>query len=136
MTETTLSDDELTVLLIAAEDQSMMPIGRWRAPVESLLARGYLRSLDHFNHVITPEGRKAIEGRAAEDVLTMEQAYRQTYRDVADAQAEARRAVEEAAQALVRAAKVSVGATGDRLDTAVLNWNGELLRRALKLVRS
>ena len=129
---TPLSDDEFTVLLIAAEDQSMMPIGRWRAPVESLLARGYLRSLDRFNNVITPEGRKAIEARNADDASAIGQAYRQ----VADAQVEARRAVEEAAQALAHAARVSVGATGDRLDTAVLNWNGELLRRALELVRS
>lgn len=127
----TLSDDEFTVLMIAAEGESMMPIGRWQAPVENLVARGYLRQLDRFNNVITTEGRKAIGERNAED----ESAIRQASRQVADAQGEARKAAEEAAQALARAAKASVRATGDRADTAVLNWNAEILRKALELVR-
>jgi hypothetical protein len=55
-----LSDDEFTVLMIAAEGQSMMPIGRWQEPVESLVAKGFLKEHDKFNCVITPTGREAL----------------------------------------------------------------------------
>ena len=127
----TLSDDEFTVLLIAAEGESLMPLGRWQAPVENLVARGYLRQLDRFNNVITTEGRKAIGARNHED----ESAIKQASKDVRVAQAEARLAADDAAEALARAAKASVRATGDRADTAVLNWNAEVLRKALELVR-
>jgi hypothetical protein len=58
---TDLTQDELTVLMIAAEGQSMMPIGRWEAPVESLVKQGLLRRADKFNNFITEAGRKAVE---------------------------------------------------------------------------
>jgi hypothetical protein len=127
---TALSDDEFAVLLIAAEGESMIPIGRWQAPVENLVARGFLRQLDRFNNVITTEGRKAIDARNKDD----EGAIRQASRAVMVAQAAARTHVEEAAQSLASAARASTQATGDRADTAVLNWNAEVLRRALELV--
>lgn len=127
----TLSDDEYTVLLIAAEGESMLPIGRWQAPVENLVSRGLLRSLDRFNNVITSAGRKAIGERNKED----ETAIRQASRQVLDAHTEARQAVEDSAQALARAAKASVKATGDQAITAVLSWNAEVLRKAMELVR-
>lgn len=75
MTEVALSDDEYTVLMIAAEGESMMPIGRWQPAVESLIERGYLRSLDRFNNVITPQGRAAIGTRNAEDQGAIQQAF-------------------------------------------------------------
>ena len=34
-----LTDDERTVLMIAAQGQSMMPLGRWETPVEHLVER-------------------------------------------------------------------------------------------------
>ena len=37
-TMTDLSQDELTVLMIAATGERMMPIGRWEAPAKSLVA--------------------------------------------------------------------------------------------------
>lgn len=126
-----LSDDEFTVLMIAAEGESLMPIGRWEAPVTNLVARGYLRSLDRFNNIITTEGRRVIEQRNTED----QGAINQTFQKVSLAQAEARKAAEEAALALARAARASIDVTGDRVDTAVLNWNAEVLKRALALVR-
>lgn len=60
-----LSADERAVLMIAAAGQSMIPIGRWEAPVRSLHARGFLRMIDEVNYVITATGRAASE--AAED---------------------------------------------------------------------
>jgi hypothetical protein len=69
---TELTQDELTVLLIAREGEPIMPIGKWEAPVKALLARGYLKSHKHdgdptgyFNNYITKEGKAAAD--AAED---------------------------------------------------------------------
>ena len=56
-----LSDDERTVLMIAAAGQSMIPIRRWERPVKSLAAKGYLERLDDVNYVITAAGRAASE---------------------------------------------------------------------------
>ena len=63
-TEPALSDDELVVLSIAAEGESMIPIGRWEEPVKRLVTLGYLWSADKFNNLITERGRKRW---AAED---------------------------------------------------------------------
>ena len=61
-----LTQDELTVLLIAAEGERMMPIGRWEAPAQSLLTKGYLQRnvspqdpSGMYNLTITSAGRKA-----------------------------------------------------------------------------
>ena len=62
-----LSQDEFTVLLIAAEGESMCPIGRWRAPILSLTNRGLMTRNDGFNYGITAEGRKACEQRNEDD---------------------------------------------------------------------
>jgi hypothetical protein len=60
-----LSNDERAVLMIAAQGQYMIPIGRWELPIKALTARGYMRMLDAVNYVITPAGLAASE--AAED---------------------------------------------------------------------
>ena len=62
-----LSQDEFTVLLIAVEGESMIPIGRWRAPILALADRGLMKRNDGFNYGITPEGRKACEQRNFDD---------------------------------------------------------------------
>lgn len=65
-----LTDNEFTVLMIAAQGESMMAIAHWKQPVESLVAKGYLQSRggDNFNCVITPAGRAACEARDREDM--------------------------------------------------------------------
>jgi hypothetical protein len=64
----TLTADEFAVLMIAMQGESMMAIGRWQKPTESLIEKGYLQSRggDNFNCVITPEGRAACEARDRE----------------------------------------------------------------------
>ena len=64
-----LSQDELTVLMIAVHGESMMAIGRWQKPIERLLQKGYMQSRggDNFNCIITPAGRAACEARDAQD---------------------------------------------------------------------
>lgn len=56
-----LSNDEYTVLMIAAEGHSMMPVGRWEEPVKRLVQLGYLWAQDKFNCTITEKGREALK---------------------------------------------------------------------------
>jgi hypothetical protein len=64
-----LSDDEFTILMIAAQGESLMAIAHWKAPVESLIQKGYLQSRggDNFNCVITELGRVACQTRDQND---------------------------------------------------------------------
>jgi hypothetical protein len=67
-----LTDDERTVLLIAAAGNPMLAIGRWEVPIRSLVASGLMARdasrADVENYVITEAGRKAsAETEAAVD---------------------------------------------------------------------
>ena len=55
-----MTDDEYTVLMIAAEGESMIPIGRWEEPIRTLTLAGLMRKLDQVNYVITQAGRCAM----------------------------------------------------------------------------
>lgn len=108
----TLTDDEFTVLMIAAEGQSMMPIGRWQVSVESLSARGLLAGPDKFNQMITPAGREALKERDKEDDAD----YRQILElgsKVANGHQQYQQFIEQAAQALANAIKIATTVTGD-----------------------
>ena len=54
-----LTQDEASVLMIAAQGQSLIAIGRWEKPIDSLVKRGLLHANDKFNNVITSKGRQA-----------------------------------------------------------------------------
>ena len=56
-----LSDEEIAVLELSHQGNSMMPIGRWEKSVERLVRLGYLRAFDRFNNEITDQGRYALE---------------------------------------------------------------------------
>lgn len=69
-----LSNDEKTVLLIAHAGGPMAPIGRWKEPTESLVAKGLLRPRPHpgdptgyFNMHITEAGKNAAVELDRED---------------------------------------------------------------------
>lgn len=126
-----LSQDELTVLLIAAEGESMMPIGRWEAPVESLVHKGYLRRGDRFNNYITDAGRAIAETRNREDF----KAVIETRNKVVDAQGRARARAEELAVLLAELANFSAAVTGDMPMTALRNWGKIILERAKELLK-
>src|ERR1700677_4325505 len=72
-----LSDDEYTVLTIAAQGEPMMPIGRWKPAAESLVVKGLLKGTPSpqdpsgmFNLRITPAGTAASqEAETAMDAL-------------------------------------------------------------------
>ena len=56
-----LTNDELTVLMVASRGESMIPIGRWAQSLKSLAARDYMRARDEANYVITDAGRRAMD---------------------------------------------------------------------------
>jgi len=63
-----LNEDELVILSLAAEGESLMALGRWEKPVERLLALGYLRAADKFNYFITPTGKARWKAEEADEV--------------------------------------------------------------------
>jgi hypothetical protein len=133
-----LSADELTVLMIAARGESMMSIGRWKAPTESLIARGYLRPRPsngdpegHHNAVITDEGRAVC--KVEEDAPF--KALIETGSKIGATQKGIRDFAEQAAQLLAQAARASNKVTGDAPEYAAEQWSGIILRRALEILR-
>lgn len=66
-TQSSLTDDEYTVLLIAKRDDSLLPIGRWQKPVMDLYARGFLRMTRPGNYGITDVGLQVLAGRESDD---------------------------------------------------------------------
>lgn len=123
-----LSDDEVTVLLIAAKGESMMPIGRWEAPVNSLVAKGLLRRHDKFNNVITDAGMKAAEKDEDDVARQMIEANNV----VAAGKQQARASAEAIAVQLVDLAELSARTTGDDKVEALRKWARVILERALE----
>ena len=127
---TELTQDELTVLLIAAGGESMMPIGRWASPVESLVRRGYLHANDRFNNVITPEGRAAAELTQASN----ERAVGAVNNEIQVAQARARQMAQGIATQLVELSQISSKVTAEAPKKALERWSRIILTRALELL--
>jgi len=140
-----LSDDELTVLMIAEAGESMIAIGRWKQPTESLIAKGYLQSRggDNFNCIITEAGRAACKEAeyapyrtacmGGEDAPYKEMI--ETGSKIGATQKAIRDFAEQAAQLLAKAAQASNRVTGDTPEVAAEKWSGIILRRALELLR-
>lgn len=132
-----LSQDELTVLLIAARGEPMIPIGRWKAPTESLLQRGYLQSRPHagdptgyFNNYITPEGRKAAERDEDQhlvDILNASGA-------IQHAQQKLRGDAEAIAVQLVDLAQASSKVTRDSAQESLKKWSVGIFARATEML--
>jgi hypothetical protein len=135
---TDLSQDELTILLIAAKGEPMMPVGPWKPSAESLVAKGYLKAHPSpqdpsgmFNLHITPAGRAAAEqedtayDRQLGEIINKSNA-------IGHQQAKARAAAEQIAVQLVDLAEMSSQTTGDDKITALRNWARIILERALE----
>jgi len=136
-----LTDDEKTVLLIAAQDQSMMPIGRWRAPAEQLVRKKYLKATPHagdptgfFNLRITAAGRKAVEGIDAEDDAAMRDMVMVSQSLQHDA-ARVRASAEQIAVQLVDLAQATQLVNGEAPVKALENWSRVILKRALEMLK-
>lgn len=128
-----LSADEITVLTIAAQGESMMPIGRWEKPCERLLSLRYLApSPDKFNLRITLDGKRAIERDENESLGEMISVAGQ----IQHVQNAVRDAAEEAAKALAEVSRQSSIATGDRPSNAARQWGKVIIDRAVEILES
>ena len=138
---TDLTSDEKTVLLIANEGASMMPIGRWEEPTKSLIEKGLMKRrphagdpTGHFNVHITLNGRKALNAAELQD----DQAYADlinTSRGVVHAQHKAAAHAEKIAADLVELTKLSSQVTGDAQIEALRKWARIILERALEILK-
>jgi hypothetical protein len=126
-----LTQDEYTVLMIMAEGASLSATGRWEKPLDALVARGLAERHDKFNNVITAAGRMALDERETHDAT----AVLANASQVTGAHEIALANVEQAAKNLAVAARLSAPVTGDDVDTSLLTWNIECLRRARELLR-
>ena len=129
----TLSQDELTVLMIAQQGESMIAVGRWQKPIESLLGKGFMMSRggDNFNCVITDAGRAAA--KEAEDAPFRELI--ETGSKIGATQKGIRDFAEQAAQLLATAARAAHSAVGDAPEYAARKWSEIILHRALEILR-
>lgn len=125
-----LSADELTVLLIAAKGESMMPIGRWEAPVKSLLARGYLHANDKFNNFITDAGRRAVN-KDEDDTIRQMIGLNNT---IVEQKTKLRGNAEQIATQLVDIAESTHAVTGEPKKEALERWARIILTRALEMI--
>jgi hypothetical protein len=135
-----LSDDEYTILTIAAKGEPMMPIGRWKPAALSLVAKGYLRGTPSpqdpdgmFNLRITPEGVKASE----ESETAMDALFGQIItgsNQIGHLQKKARASAEQIAVQLVDLASLSEQATGEDKKTALERWARLILTRSLEMI--
>ncbi len=134
-----LSRDEETVLLIAAKGESMMPIGRWKAPTENLIAQGLLIRQPHagdptgaFNCVISRKGREAASAIDAGYDIEHEvgTAVAPALRERDKLRAEA----EHISVALATLVGNSVKVTGEPAQESAENWVRVIVKRALELL--
>jgi hypothetical protein len=125
-----LTQDELTVLMIAAEGESMMPIGRWEAPTRALVAKGYLLANDKYNNVITEAGRQAAEQADNANIRDMVK----VNNDIVEARQKAAARGDEIAALLAELATYSASMTGDDKVKALRNWAKVVLEKALEII--
>lgn len=125
-----LTQDELTVLLIADEGGSMIPIGRWEVPIRQLATRGFMKRLDEVNYVITEAGREAAH--AGEDANF--KAVIETRNAIVQVQEKARARAEDLAVLLAELARSSAAQTGDDPMKALRSWGKTILERAKELL--
>lgn len=138
-----LTDDEVTVLTLAAQGNSMMAVARWEKPADSLVEKGFLVRHDKFNHSITPAGRKALEQTQQQDEAALDNAIRQIMRAPPTAvshgaqisQKQAAVNAEMAANHLVLAVQLSCSVTGDSIELAARQWAEQILAAALEKLR-
>ena len=136
-----LAQDELTMLLIAAKGEPMMPIGRWRESAEALVAKGLLQPRPHvgdptgfFNLCITAAGKLQAEQEDSDfngQLRTMMDVNGQ----IKHLQNQVRAAGEQIAVQLVDLVEVSVKVTGDDKVKALREWSKVILTRALEMMR-
>ena len=128
-----ITDDEFTVLGIAKEGQSMMPIGRWEQPIKALAEKGLMHCADAANYQITDKGRNAWAARDSEDDGAIRQLL-ESNNKVANARTQAQQSTEQAALHLSFAAKASALVTGQPPEFELREWGRLAMTRALEII--
>ena len=127
-----VTDDEFTVLMIAAKGEYMLPIGRWKPSIESLAQKG-LMCMQHINggpqYLITRAGRDAIHEREEDENRQIGSIINRS-----GLVAQVRALAEESAQKLAQAAKDSVQITGDSAQVGLQEWAKQVIARAKVLI--
>lgn len=133
-----LSADEVTVLLIAGRGEPMMPIGRWKGPTESLVAKGFMKPrphvgdpTGHFNNYITALGSAELAKFEREEDALLGKLI-EASSAVGAVQRKARASAEQIAVQIVELAEMSAQATGDDKVTSLRNWAKVIFERALE----
>ena len=130
-----ISDDEFSVLMIAKQGQSMIPIGRWKSPVLNLAKKGLLQCVDSVNYVITPQGEAICDERDRSDDDSFRQILESSNK-IANARTQASQSVEQAALHLSFAAKAAAIATGDPFVVCLDKWLPVVRERAIELLKN
>jgi ABC-type Fe2+-enterobactin transport system substrate-binding protein len=128
-----ITNDEAAVLMLAAEGQFMLAIGRWEAPIKSLTEKGMLK-LEYLNggpqFTITDAGMVACGKYDEESTQQLALALGKT----ATALSQTRSLVEQAAQLLASAVKEASQATGDNPEIHLKQWLDIARKRVLNLL--
>ena len=130
-----ITDDEFAVLMIAAQGEYMLAIGRWEKSIIALTAKGMMQKQflnGGAQYTITDAGRQAITERDREDDKQLGALIEAGSR-LGAAQKTAREHVEAAAQSIAAAARAG-SAPGDTPQTAARKWMPAILERALDLL--
>lgn len=128
-----LSNDEMSVLMIAAQGQTMLPIGRWEGPTKSLAARGFMKCeilAGGPQYTITDAGHLALNNSEKEDDDRLTQAIAKAN----NATHTAKKCAEEAAVLLTQAIRSTQTVTGESPDIIARKWCATIQRRALELL--
>lgn len=128
-----MTPDEVTILMIAAEGQSMLAIGRWKPAVESLSLLGLLKKLDPFNFVITDLGRKALETVNQADDKDFRTAHGE-YTETENFRTQMLQSAEQAALHLSYAARAASNLNGLTPNQSAWEISQQVLQRALTLL--
>ena len=127
-----ITDDEFSILMIAAQGEYMLPIGRWKPSIESLTEKGYMCG-QHLNgglqYTITRAGKAAIAEREQDENKQIGELITRS-----NTIAAVKKLAEEAAQKLAQAARESVAITGHSAETALQEWGKAVLTRARGLL--
>lgn len=135
-----LTPDEKTVLLIAHAGGPMAPIGRWKEPTLSLVAKGFLKPHKHpgdptgyFNHHITDAGKDIAVELDREDDAALGQLLTVASR-TGHIQRKCTSHAEQIAVQMVDLIELSIQATGaSKVDTAK-QWGEVIGKRVLEML--
>lgn len=136
-----LTPDEKTVLLIAHAGGPMAPIGRWKEPTLSLVAKGFLKPRPHpgdpdgyFNHHITDAGKDAAVELDAEDDAALGQMLELASR-AGNVQRKCASHAEQIAVQMVDLVELSMHATGGSKLDEVKRWGEVIGKRVLEMLK-